>query len=164
MKMLTTLMVLMIIPFTSHAEWNNHFRHQSHHQERNSSYFWQDIDHRLNRQDARIERGIEQGQLTRREIRKLKREQRHVAKQVRHLKRHDYLSHDDKREVSEHLGYVSNKIRKLKHNEHYVHRERNHYSHNSRAHRNDRYSNFYRNDRHLSWANNNSSVGLYFRF
>ncbi len=151
-------MVLIFTPLVSHAQWNNHSRHRGHHQEHNNSYFWQDVERRLDRQESRISRGIDKGQLTHREMKKLKREQRHVAKQARHLKRHDYLSRSDKREMMEHLDYVGHKIKSLKHNGNHMHRERNRHRYTNRQ------RNYYRNDPVLSWANNNSSVGLYFRF
>lgn len=163
MKMLSLIVVLMLVPFVSHAEWNNHFKHRNHEHKHNNSYFWQGIEHRQYRQKSRIDRGIDKGQLTRREIKKLRREQKHVAKQVRHMKRHHHLSRRDKREVMEHLDFVSDKIRTLKHNNHYARKNRrNNHNHNIYSHVNDHRT--YRNDRYLSWANNDASAGVYFRF
>lgn len=61
----------MVIPFAGHAEWKGHSKHRNNEQRHNNSYFWQDVEHRQYRQQARIDRGIEQGQLTRREIKKI---------------------------------------------------------------------------------------------
>jgi len=164
MKKLTLIIVLMLIPFTSHAEWKGHSKHRNHEHRHNSSYFWQDVEHRQYKQESRIERGINKGQLTRREAKQLHREQKHVAKQIRHLKRHNYISHRDKREVKEHLDYVSQKIRALKHNQHYVHRDNyNHKKQQRRVHSNNN-RDYYGNNNMLSWANDVASAGIYFRF
>jgi len=155
----------MLVPFASHAERNSHFKHRKHEQQQNNSYFWKNVDRRQYKQEGRIERGIKKGQLTRRETKKLHREQKHVAKQIRHFQRHNHLSRRDKREVMEHLDYVSDKIRTLKHNQHYVHR--NQYKHKKSARRvqsNNYDRNYYRNDRQVSWVNNDLQAGLYFRF
>jgi len=155
----------MLIPFVSHAEWSGHSKHRNHEHKHNNSYFWQDIEHRQYKQDSRIERGIEKGQLTRREAKKLHREQRHVAKQIKHLKRHNHISRSDKREVVEHLDYVSQKIRALKHNQHYAHRDsHNHKKQQRHTYSNDKRRDYYGNNRMLSWANDVASAGLYFRF
>lgn len=153
MNKVTLIMVLMLIPFAGHAEWNGHSKHRNNEQRHNNSYFWQDVERRQYKQQSRIDRGIDKGQLTRREIKKLRREQKHVAKQIRHMKRHNYLSRRAKSEVMERLDFVSEKIRALKHNEYYVRRGR--FSNDNRN---------YRADRYLSWANNDSSAGIYFRF
>lgn len=162
MKMLTTVFMLMLIPFAAHAERGHYIGHRNH--QHNQSHFWQDVEHRQYRQDARIERGIERGQLTRREARKLKREQKHVAKQVRHMQRHNYLSRADKREVMEHLNYASDKIRTLKHNRRNAHRRNySNHDHGRYTHANDYNRNYGRRDRAV-WANNGGSAGIYFRF
>jgi len=165
MKMLTIAIILMLVPFASHAERNSHFKHRKHEQQQNNSYFWKNVDRRQYKQEGRIERGINKGQLTRREAKKLHKEQKHVAKQIRHFQRHNHLSRRDKREVMEHLDYVSDKIRILKHNQHYVHR--NQYKHKKstrHVHSNNNDRNYYRNDRYVSWVNNDLQAGLYFRF
>ncbi len=160
MKMLTAVLVLMLMPYIAHAERGHKFGHRN--QQFNKSYFWQDVERRQYRQGIRIERGIESGQLTRREARRLKREQRHVAKQVRHMQRHSYLSQKAKWEIMEHLDYVSEKIRDLKHNRRYAHR-RNYgdHDHNRYTHAND-YSGS--NNDGAIWTNSGGSAGVYFRF
>lgn len=165
MKKLIIAIVLMFTPFVGHAEWNNHFKQSHHEQRHNNSYFWKDVEHRQHKQASRIQRGIKKGQLTRREAKQLHREQKHVAKQIRHLRRDNHLSRHDKREVVEHLDYVSGKIRNLKHNQHYAHRD--HYSHKKQSrhvYSNDNNRNDYGKNRFLSWANDDVSAGVYFRF
>lgn len=86
-----------------------------------------------------------------------------MAKQLRHMKRRNYLSRRDKRDVMEHLDFVSEKIRALKHNKYYARRGRfSNDRHNQRVYSNG--NRHYRPDRYLSWANNDSSAGIYFRF
>ena len=151
----------MIIPFTSQAERSHHFKHRHTEQKHNNSYFWQDVERRQHKQERRIERGVDKGQLTRREAKKLHREQRHVAKQIRRLARYNYISRQDKRDVMEHLDYVSEKIRILKHNQNYVHRKAYRYEKSTRHigsnHRD-------RNDRYVSFMNEDLRAGIYFRF
>lgn len=165
MKILALVIVLVFTPLVSHAEWGNHSRHNNYSSRNHNDYFWQDIQQRQHRQASRIDKGINRGQLTRREIRKLKKEQKHITKQIRHYKRHNQLSYRDKRKVNEHLDYVSGQIRNLKHNDRYA---RNRHQHNSGQHRtrtnhNDRRS-YNRSNNYLSWANTGSSAGFYFRF
>ena len=132
MKILVGIFALMLTSFASHAQWNVRFGSvdfgRGHYErEHDDSVFWQVVEERQCSQEDRIEFGEGQGQLTRREIKKLQREQRHVAKQVRHMKRHNHLTQRDKREIMEHLDYVSKKIRVLSHNRNFTHRERHHY-------------------------------------
>lgn len=170
MKMLVVATILLLSPFASNAEWKSHFKHRHNEHRHNNSSFWQGVEDRQYQQMSRIERGVGRGQLTRRELKKLKREQKHIAKQVKHMKRHNYLSERDKGEVLEHLDYVSNKIRSLKHNEHYT-RRNSHSAHRSnhsgRGHKqyiHSSNSRVYRNDRYLTWANDDSALGLFLRF
>ncbi len=150
----------MFTPFASYAERNDHFKHRDHEQQRNNiSYFWRDVAQRQENQNYRIERGIQKGQLTRREVKKLFREQRRAARQIRHYKRYNFLSHRDKREVMECLNYVSDKIRALKHNKYYAYRGE--YKHKKQRYSNNRN---YGNERYLSWVDNDVSAGIYFRF
>ncbi len=163
MKMFTLIVILMLTPFASYAERNEHFKHRSHEQQQNDNlYFWQKVDQRQYNQDYRIERGIQTGQLTRREARKLFREQKRAARQIRYYKRYNFLNYRDKREVMECLDYVSDKIRDLKHNQYYAYRDE--YKH--KKHYKQRYSNNrnYGDERYLSWVDRDVSAGIYFRF
>ena len=86
--------------------------------------FWHDVDDRQYSQADRINHGVENGQLTRREARQLYREQQHINKEIHYLKDHRYLSSVDKRDVLEHLNYLHEQIWHLKHNDQYVQRVR----------------------------------------
>ena len=166
MKMLVLICVLFATPFVSYAERGDYSRHNKHNSNRqNNSYFWQDVQQRQHKQASRIQRGIAKGQLTRREIKKLKREQKNVAKQIRRYKRHNRLSYQDRHALIERMDHVSDRIIGLKHNDRYV-QNRKHkqgYS-NYRAPVKVNHRNYVSRDNHLSWVNNGSSAGFYFRF
>ena len=161
MKTLALAILLMSFPWVSHAKgWGNYNHDKHYHQRHDNSYFWQDVEERRYKQHMRVDRGIEKGQLTRREIRALARKQKHVAKQIKHYKRHRHMSYANKKSVMRHMDHYSKQIAHLKHNDRYVHRDR--HNHQSYSHYNDK--NNYRNDRRLSWTSNDYSSGFYFRF
>lgn len=163
MKKLAMIIVLIGVAFGCQAKSRDHFRHgyYEHEQGYNNSTFWNEVSERCDRQSYRIAKGIDKGQLTRREAKKLRREQKHVAKQIRHFKRHQYISFKNKRNVMEHLDYLSEKIRSLKHNDRYEYH--NHKSsHQEYGRRSHGYNNW--NNRIFSTANSDYSAGIYFRF
>ena len=160
MKMLALAILLISFPWIGHAKGWDHFNQDRHyHNGHDSSSFWQDIERRRYKQHKRIDRGIEKGQLTRREIRKLARERKHVAKQIKHFKRHRHMSYANKQSIMRHLDQYSDQIAHLKHNDRYARRDR----HNHRAYRQHN-NNDYRDDRRLSWAGNKYSSRYDLRF
>lgn len=89
---------------------------------------------RLDRQQIRIERGIESGQLTRWEARKLMKQQRRIHRLARDFYADDHLGKRERRVLNKKLDRASDRIRALKHNDEYRysrygdgyrHRERN---------------------------------------
>ncbi|MFW5443287.1 MAG: hypothetical protein ACKE51_03130 [Methylococcaceae bacterium] len=165
MKMLTLAILLMSFPWVTQAK-GGHFSHDDYERGHNST-FWHDVQYRQHRQESRIARGIDKGQLTRKEVKKLHREQKHVAKQIKHLRRHHYLSRSDKRSVMEHLDHVSKKIKRLKHNDRYAHTkrvDRHRYDYYQPRPAYNKHKNTYRNEGYISRANSNYSTGFYFRF
>ena len=157
MKMLALAILLMSFPWAGHAKGRGNDNHESHYHQ--GYGFWQDVEKRRYKQQMRIDKGIEKGLLTRREIKVLAREQRHVAKQIKHYSRHRYMSYANKKSVMRHMDQYSDQIAHLKHNNRYVRRDR--HNHRSYRHHNN---NDYRDDGRLSWVNNDYSAGLYFRF
>lgn len=159
MKTLALAILLMSFPWVGYASGRGHNHHDKHyHQRHDRSSFWQDVEARKHKQHMRVDRGMENGQLTRKEIRKLEREQKHVDRQIKHFRHHRYMSHANKKSVMRHLDHYSEQIAHLKHNDHYVRKDRhNHQSYNHNK-------SYYRNDRGLSWASNDYSSGFYFRF
>lgn len=159
MKMLALAILLISFPWIGHAKGWDHFNQDRYYQHgHDSSSFWQDVERRRHRQHIRIDRGIEKGQLTRREVRKLARERKHVARQIKRFKHHRHMSYANKQSVLRHMDQYSDQIAHLKHNDRYVRRDR----HNHRAYSD--HNNHYRNDRRLSRISNDYSSGLYLRF
>ncbi len=162
MKMFALAIILMSFPWLSNASGWRHSNHDDHHQRHDTLSFWENVERRQHKQHKRIHRGIDNGQLTRREVRKLKRERKHVAREIRHYKRHHYVASSSKRRIMEHLDHVSRKIHDLKHNNHHVRRHSHHDRHQTYIQHDKQLD--YRNKRHLSWGNNDHSAGVYFRF
>ena len=153
----------MITPLVSYAQRGEHYENDHHYNRgHNDSSFWNKVDRRQHRQESRIERGADKGQLTRREVRKLHKEQRHVAKQIRRYKHRHYLTRADKRNVMQHLNYMSDKIRNFKHNDRYARNDREH-KHHSHVHA-TRAPEYRGGETHISLANAGYSAGINFRF
>jgi hypothetical protein len=92
---------------------------------------------RLDRQQNRIERGIDSGELTRREARTLKKQQRRIHRLAREFYADDHLCKRERRILHKKLNRASDRIYALKHNDEYRyarygrgyrHRERNNLS------------------------------------
>lgn len=160
MKRVIWVSVLLVIPLMSQAGWKSHRKDNHFHgHEQHYSKFWDDIARRQHRQSARIERSVKKGLLSHRELKKLHREQKHIAKQIRHLKRHNYISQVDKSNMVEHLDYLSMRISKLNRNDQYAYSKRvSEYNHTD-------YVDYRRRDtRVITRSYDNYSGGLYFRF
>jgi len=158
MKTLALAILLISFPWVGHASGWGNYNHEKHHHRHDSSSFWLDVEERRYKQHMRVDRGMENGQLTRREIRKLAREQKYVARQIKHFKRHRHMSYANKKSIMRHLDHYSEQIAHLKHNDRYVRKDS--HNHQSYNHHNKSY---YKNDRGLSWASNDFSSGFYFR-
>lgn len=128
MRKLALVVMIVFFPMLSQAqERRNPFdRHYD------DSFFWHEVDDQLCQQSDDIDIGIETDELTRREVSKLHREQQHVSRQLKHYRRHDYLSHADKREITKHLNYMSDKIWRLRRNGHYAHTHERHRNYSNR--------------------------------
>lgn len=74
------------------------------------------IDNRLDRQHNRIEQGIDSGELTRREARKLLKQNRRLTRLTREL-RDDGLTRKERRHLQAKLDRASERIYVLKHND-----------------------------------------------
>lgn len=77
------------------------------------------FEQRIDRQHDRIRHGIRNGELTRKEAKKLRRENRHIAKLERKFTRDGRLDRNERRTLRRELDQASRKIRKLKHNDRY---------------------------------------------
>ena len=74
------------------------------------------FDDRLDRQSSAIQRGIDSGQLTRREARTLRREQDDARQYMRDLRREGYPPHEARRMIERRLDRVDRHIRDLSNN------------------------------------------------
>lgn len=147
MRKLFLVAMIVFFPMLSQAQERRNPFNQHH----DDSAFWHEVDGQLCQQNDDIDRGIDVNELTQREVRKLNREQQHISRQLRHYRRHDYLSRTDKREIMQHLDYMSEKVWQLRHNNHYVRAERhNHFNRNAFV---------LKNNKHRK-----SSVGFYLSF
>lgn len=80
------------------------------------------VEQRLDRQHARIKHGIRNGELTRREAKRLRRQQRHIAKMERRFTRDGHLDGHERRTLRRELDAASDRIYRLKHNDRHRHR------------------------------------------
>ena len=71
------------------------------------------FDERLDRQEAAIQRGLDSGELTRREARTLRREQDEVRQFMHELRRDGYPPHEAQRLIERRLDRVGRHIREL---------------------------------------------------
>jgi hypothetical protein len=74
------------------------------------------FDDRLDRQSSAIQRGIDSGELTRRETRTLRREQDETRQFMRDVRRDGYPPHEARRMIERRLDRVDRQIRKLSSN------------------------------------------------
>ena len=82
------------------------------------------FDVRQDRQEARIEQGIQSGALTRKEARVLQRDQERLERLEWRLRRDGSLSRKDRRILQAEYDELSQRIRILKHNDQYRSRDR----------------------------------------
>lgn len=156
MKKLIILILLATLPVISHARGYD------------VNYsFWQAVEDQLCKQMDLIDSGIANGQLTRREIIKLRGEQQHAAYQVEHYRQHGYLSYDYQHELMSYLNHVTDRINRLKYNSKTKHHKHNKHRHNN-YNRNLFARNNWRNERNYRHSvkinRHDDSAGFYFRF
>ncbi len=72
---------------------------------------------RMERQQERIEEGIQSRELTRKEVKILKKQQRQIRRLVRVYREDGWLSKKERRILRNRLDRASNKIWRLKHND-----------------------------------------------
>ncbi len=156
MKNLIISILLTTLPVISHASGYN------------VNYsFWQTVEDQLCRQRDLIDSGIVNGQLTSREIIKLRGEQQHAAHQIEHYKQHGYLSYDYQHELMSYLNHVTDRINLLKYNGETKHRKHNKHRHNN-YNRNPFARSNWRNERNYRHSvkinRHDGYAGFHFRF
>ncbi len=82
-------------------------------------YRYSRIEHRLDRQHYRIKDGVRSGELTRKEARRLRKQQRHIAKMERRFSRDGHLDRQERRTLRRELDDASDRIYRYKHNDRY---------------------------------------------
>ena len=110
MKKIVLVITLLVSPLAADADWD------WSHGNREQISFWRTVDSRMDRLYHRIENGIRQGDLTRREAMKLKRTYRKLDRRIAHMRHNRWLSRRDKREIMADLDMAGSRIYRLKHN------------------------------------------------
>ena len=86
---------------------------------RHSHYDGEGIGNRQARQHRRIEDGIYYGQLTHKEVKKLHKKQKKIAKLNRRFKRDGYFTNQERYILNHHQDKASERIYEYKHNDRY---------------------------------------------
>jgi len=115
MRSLTYLLAIVIagtLGLSAAAQASGYDRSTSQHR------FEKHIDRRQARQWDRINDGVGSGGLSRREARRLVRNQRHIARMEDRFERDGYYSPREKRKLERALSRTSHRIKRAKHNDH----------------------------------------------
>lgn len=91
-------------------------------------------DKRVERQQSRIRQGVKSGELTRKEAKKLRSQQKKIAKLERKFSKDGHLSRHERKKLERHQDKASKRIYRLKHND------------DIRGHRHGRYKKHYYRD------------------
>lgn len=75
------------------------------------------MEQRLDNQRYRIRDGIKSGELTRKETRHLRKQQRHIIRLTYRFMHDGYLNRNEFRELRDELNHSSKRIYRLKHND-----------------------------------------------
>ena len=78
---------------------------------------WDRFERRHDRQHARIEQGIRSGELSRKESKTLRHQQRHIAKLERQFRRDGHLNRYERHTLKREFDEASRHIFRLKHND-----------------------------------------------
>ncbi len=97
------------------ANWDRHDQAYERHVSQQSRFFAQQINARQDRQMERIEAGMRQGQLTRREYRRLMQEQHDIRAMERHFRDDGVIDAREYRRLERALDVASGNIRDEKH-------------------------------------------------
>ena len=74
-------------------------------------------DKRVERQQSRIRQGVKSGELTRKEAKQLRQQQKKIAKLAHKFNRDGYLSKHERKKLEKKQDKASNRIYRLKHND-----------------------------------------------
>lgn len=117
------------------------------------------LHQRLERQQYRIEKGIDSGALTRKEAKKLRRQQRKIRMMVRHFREDGVLTRAERHKVRDKLDRASDRIWAFKHNDdrYYCENRYHKYSYH------DRGQDKYEKPRHIGRLSENDNYGSGYR-
>lgn len=116
---------------------------QAKHDTRDSNRYDR-IEKRMDNQRHRIRNGVRSGELTRKEAKRLRKQQRKIARLERRFMRDGFLDRREYREINSRLDTASNRIYRLKHNDRYSDNRHNHDRHSYNRHSYNRHN----HDRH----------------
>ncbi len=154
MKTLIFVIAFISFPVISQADDDDYRYERNKYRDHSYHHFWNTVDNRITRQLHRINQGIENGALTRREARKLQRQHHKLDRRIDRIRCKNWIDHYDKQRVISYLDEASDRIYRLKHNNHYAER------HHGLA---DNYP-YYQKNNALIWSNNGYSTGFFFRY
>lgn len=115
-------------------------------------------DYRQERQHDRIRHGIRSGELTRKEAKSLRKQQRHIARLERRFERDGHLNRYERRTLRRELDSASQRIYRLKHNDRY--RDRRHTGHHRRDDHKGRYHGYRSHDGYRGLGDSGWSIAL----
>lgn len=79
------------------------------------------FDQRIERQHKRIKNGVRNGELTKKEAKKLRKQHRQIKKLNKQFKKDGHLSRHERKTLQRELDRASKRIYRLKHNDRYRH-------------------------------------------
>jgi len=109
------------------------------------------FEQRIDRQNQRIRHGIRNGELTRHEAKRLRREQRRIARMEHRFSDDGYLDRHERRKLHRRLNKASDRIYRLKHNERYRTRVHAQHDGDKKHHRYDRHYRGYDHGRDIRY-------------
>lgn len=108
-------LALGLVASGAQASWDRHDEVYDRHTAQQSRHFIQEVNARQDRQMARIEAGVEDGRLTRREYRQLMQEQREIQAMKRHFRADGVIDAREFRRLDRALDVASRNIWGEKH-------------------------------------------------
>jgi hypothetical protein len=111
MKTQNTLWAVVFLAMLITPAWADRNHYDGHYDNR--------FEQRQDRQHWRIKQGIRSGELTRKEAKRLHRQQRRLEKLANRFADDGYLDRQERRELRRRLNAASDRIYRLKHNDRY---------------------------------------------
>lgn len=90
------------------------------------------FDQRIERQQMRIKKGVRNGELTKNESKKLRKQQRHIKKLNKQFKKDGHLSRHERKTLQQELNLASKRIYRFKHNDRYRDNDSHNHGHDNK--------------------------------